>query len=106
MQVEQRLKRGDGRTKLKRLTESSVENPGRCENHDPFIPLHTENLAIAPIEHSKHPNIRSKIRMPSVVNTISLPDMGRMNGNQSLRRRTHCSPATTKAPSRGPAWRR
>ena len=92
MQVRKRLRRGDGRTKLKRLTESSVRNPGWCENHNPFIPLHACNLAIAPAERSKHLNIRSKIRMPSVVNTIGPPDMGRMNGNQSSASGTGFSP--------------
>lgn len=38
-------------------------------------------LAITPIEGPEDPHIRVKIGMPSIMNSINLPDMGRMNGN-------------------------
>ena len=38
-------------------------------------------LAIIAIEGPEDSHVRAKIGMPSIMDTINLPDMGRMNGN-------------------------
>ncbi len=38
-------------------------------------------LAITAIEGLEDSHVRAKIGMPSIMDTINLPDMGRMNGN-------------------------
>jgi hypothetical protein len=38
-------------------------------------------LAITVIERPENLHVRAKIGMPSIMNPINLPDMGRMNGN-------------------------
>jgi hypothetical protein len=38
-------------------------------------------LAITAIEHPENLHVRTKIGVPSIMNPINLPDMGRMNGN-------------------------
>ncbi len=38
-------------------------------------------LAITTIEGPENLHVRTKIGMPSIMNPINLPDMGRMNGN-------------------------
>lgn len=38
-------------------------------------------LAITAIEGPENLHVRAKIGMPSIMNPINLPDMGRMNGN-------------------------
>jgi hypothetical protein len=38
-------------------------------------------LAISAIEGPENLRVRAKIGMPSIMNPINLPDMGRMNGN-------------------------
>jgi hypothetical protein len=38
-------------------------------------------LAITATERAENLHVRAKIGMPSIMDTINLPDMGRMNGN-------------------------
>ena len=69
----EKTRRIAGITPFYAAVDSNREHPGRTGR--------AANLAIAPVERTEYPDIRSKIRVPSAVNTISLPDMGRMNGN-------------------------
>jgi hypothetical protein len=48
-------------------------------------------LAITAIEGPKNLHVRFKIGMPSIMNPINLPDMGRMNGNWQSGAKTTCS---------------
>ncbi|MGH1455063.1 MAG: hypothetical protein ACRBBV_18045 [Paracoccaceae bacterium] len=58
-----------------------VKNPGRRINNNALIALNANKLSVTAIEHLVNFGICAKIRVPTIMNPINLPDMGRMNGN-------------------------
>jgi hypothetical protein len=81
MKFEKRIRGHHRCAKLETLTYRSIQNPGRRKDCDPCNALEPDMLAITAIERAKNLHLRAKIGMPSIVNPINLPDMGRMNGN-------------------------
>ena len=59
-------------------------------------------LAITAIEGPEDSHVRAKIGMPSIMDTINLLDMGRMNGNWASGGRTGSSRAPIAVAKRWP----
>lgn len=81
MKFEQRILGHQGLTKLETLTNRSIQNPGRRKDRYTWIALQSDMLAITAIEGPENLHIRATIGMPSIMNPINLPDIGRMNAN-------------------------
>jgi hypothetical protein len=81
MKLEQRIRGHQRDAELKTRTDRGIQNPGRRNDRDPGIALEPDELAITAIERAENLHILAEIGMPSIVNPINLPDMGRMNGN-------------------------
>lgn len=81
MKFEKRIRGRQWCAKLETLTNRSIQNPSGCQDRDPRIALDPNMLAITAIERAENLHVRAKIGMPSIMNPVNLPDMGRMNGN-------------------------
>jgi hypothetical protein len=81
MKFAKRLRRYHRFAKIEALTDRGIQNPGGCNDSYTRIALEADMLAITAIEGPKNLHVRFKIGMPSIMNPINLPDMGRMNGN-------------------------
>ncbi|KRS11125.1 hypothetical protein XM53_17910 [Roseovarius atlanticus] len=81
IKIEKRLSGHHWFAKIETLTYRSIQNPGGCKDRDTWIALETYVLAITANEGLENSYISAKIGMPSIMDTINLPDMGRMNGN-------------------------
>lgn len=97
MKIAKRLRGHHGCAKIETLTYRSIQNPGGCKDRYSRMALKTDMLAITVIEGPENLQIRAKTGMPSIMNPINLPDMGRMNGNGPLAAKTTSSPAATAA---------
>lgn len=80
--------------KIEALTDRGVQNPGGCNDSYTRIALEADMLTITAIEGPKDSHVRPKIGMPSIMDTINLPDMGRMNGNWPSIAKTRSSQVT------------
>ncbi|SEK03580.1 hypothetical protein MAA5396_04291 [Marinovum algicola] len=81
MKFEKRIRGRQWSAKLETLTNCCIQNPCRREDRNTWIALEPDMLAITAIERPENLHVRAKIGMPSIMNPINLPDMGRMNGN-------------------------
>jgi hypothetical protein len=87
--------------KIEALTDRGVQNPGGCKDSYTRIALEPNILAITAIEGPENLHIRATIGVPSIMNPINLPDMGRMNGNWESEGKTGSSRA--QIPARKPS---
>ena len=106
MKFAKRLRGHHRFAKNEALTDRGIQNPGGCNDSYTRIALEADMLAITAIEGPKNLHVRVKIGMPSIMNPINLPDMGRMNGNWQLGAKTTCSsdhrPVAARPPSPTP----
>ena len=58
-----------------------VKNPRRRIDDNTLIALNANKLSVTAIEDLMNFDICAEIRVPTIMNPINLPDMGRMNGN-------------------------
>ena len=103
MKFAKRLRRYHRFAKIEALTDRGIQNPGGCNDSYTRIALEADMLAITAIEGPENLHVSVKIGMPSIMNPINLPDMGRMNGNWPSVERTGSSPVPTPAAKRWPA---
>lgn len=81
MKFEKRLRSYHRFAKNEAPTDRGVQNPGGCNDSYTRIALEADMLTITAIEGPENLHVRVKIGMPSIMNPINLPDMGRMSGN-------------------------
>ena len=97
MKFAKRLRRYHRFAKIEALTDRGIQNPGGCNDSYTRIALEADMLAITAIEGPENLHVSVKIGMPSIMNPINLPDMGRMNGNWESEERIGYSPGQTPA---------
>ena len=103
MKFAKRLRRYHRFAKIEALTDRGIQNPGGCNDSYTRIALEPNILAITAIEGPENLHIRAIMGVPSIMNPINLPDMGRMNGNWPLAARITCSWGQSGAEKRPPS---
>ena len=103
MQFEKSFERNSTGATVERMTKRSIKNPSRCVDHNAGVALNTNNLTVATIEHLMNFDVRTKIRVPAIMDAVNLPDMGRMNGNPQPEGSHGCSATPSRGPTPAPS---